>query len=103
MKIKSRVLLLAGTGLASLAAVVLMLTAGTRRETGAASSSPAALYTVGEWNGQLAVYVREKTEPEQVYDVYITTLPEEEQRRLQQGVPVEDEETLLRLLEDYTS
>ncbi len=39
--------------------------------------------------------------PDQVYDVYISTLPEEE--RLEAGIPAPAKKELASLLEDYTS
>jgi len=41
--------------------------------------------------------------PMQVFDVYVSTLPEEERTKVQTGIPVADETQLYRLLEDYTS
>ncbi len=58
---------------------------------------------LGEWEGKLAVFAPNAISPDEVYDVYISTLPEEEQRRLEEGIAVYDEQTLLGLLEDYTS
>ncbi|HIW72929.1 MAG TPA: hypothetical protein H9684_01260 [Firmicutes bacterium] len=74
---------------------------------GAASAATSAqtpmLCVLGEWEGKLAVFSPNGISPDEVYDVYISTLPEEEQRRLEEGIPVYDEKTLAGLLEDYTS
>ncbi|HJD23418.1 MAG TPA: hypothetical protein H9694_04645 [Firmicutes bacterium] len=65
--------------------------------------SGAMLCVLGEWEGKLAVFAPNGISPQEVYDVYISTLPEEEQQKLEQGIPVYDEGTLAGLLEDYTS
>ena len=61
------------------------------------------LCVIGEWEGKLAVFQPSGSSPSEVFDVYISSLPEEEQQKLQEGIPVYDEETLAGLLEDYTS
>ena len=61
------------------------------------------LCILGEWEGKLAVFSPNGISPDEVYDVYISTLPEEEQRKLEEGIAVYDEQTLVGLLEDYTS
>lgn len=69
-----------------------------------AETSAAPLYIIGEWNGKLAVFTMPKTDmPSKVYDVYLSSLPAEEQKRLKAGIPVYDEQKLQSLLEDYTS
>lgn len=67
-------------------------------------TSAAPLYIVGQWNGKLAVFtLPNTTAPSKIYDVYLTSLPTEEQQRLKTGIPVYDQQTLQSLLEDYTS
>ena len=61
-----------------------------------------AAYRLGVWEGKLAVFIGSSLTPNEVYDVYIASLPEAEQARLQEGI-VCDTPTLERLLEDYTS
>lgn len=60
-------------------------------------------YILGVWDGKLAVFLAGSPTPDEVYDVYIVTLPEEEQQALQAGIAIPDEETLQKRLEDYTS
>lgn len=62
-----------------------------------------AAYTLGEWEGQLAVFEGEDTFPQKLYDVAVAALPRSEQERLKNGIAVANEEELQRLLEDYTS
>lgn len=67
-------------------------------------TSAAPLYVIGEWNGKLAVFTMPRTDtPSKVYDVYLSSLPAEEQTRLKAGIPVYNEQKLQSLLEDYTS
>ena len=61
------------------------------------------LCVIGEWEGKLAVFQPSGSSPSEVFDVYISSLPEQEQQKLKDGIPVYDEETLAGLLEDYTS
>ena len=58
---------------------------------------------MGTWQGKLAVFVPPDTNPDRVYDVYLSSLPEEERSHLEQGIPIYDDASLARLLEDYTS
>lgn len=59
-------------------------------------------YTIGEWEGRVAVFEGAQTQPMQVYDVAVSTLPEELRRQIARGVPAESEAQLSVLLEDYT-
>ena len=60
-------------------------------------------YTIGVWEGQVAVFEGGQDFPRQVFDVYVGTLPEEQRRQVLEGVPAEDDTQLSVLLEDYTS
>ncbi|MBQ4332253.1 MAG: BofC C-terminal domain-containing protein [Clostridia bacterium] len=62
-----------------------------------------ARYTIGEWEGQVAVFEGDQDFPRQVFDVYVNALPEQQRQQVLEGVPVEDETQLSILLEDYTS
>lgn len=68
---------------------------------GAARST--ARYTIGEWEGQVAVFEGDQDFPRQVFDVYVSALPEQQRQQVLEGVPAEDENQLSILLEDYTS
>ena len=59
-------------------------------------------YTIGEWEGQVAVFEGDQPFPRQVFDVYVEALPPEIRQRIRQGVPAEDDAQLSVLLEDYT-
>ena len=64
---------------------------------------PPAAYTLGAFDGRLAVFEGDSRFPMKLYDVAIVSLPAEEQQRLAAGIPVSDKGALERLLEDYTS
>lgn len=59
-------------------------------------------YTIGVWEGQVAVFEGAQPFPKQVFDVAVSTLPEELRQRLNAGVPAHNEAQLSVLLEDYT-
>ncbi len=58
---------------------------------------------LGVWEGKLAQFDGVNTEPTEVYDVSISSLPKEEQERLREGVTWEDDEMLAMLIDGYTS
>ncbi|MCI8554371.1 MAG: hypothetical protein HFJ80_05440 [Clostridiales bacterium] len=107
-------MLTAGVGLLTLAAAAVCLADQPKNPArepihtaesapGAKAAPAAAGYIVGAWEGRLAVFIKGDSAPSQVYDVYIATLPEEEQQRLAEGVFAAGEGELAMLLEDYTS
>lgn len=110
---RTRLTILSAVGLLSIILIVCMALWGfrSRPEEPAPASSvteqtilPTAVARVlGEWNGKLALFVGGNPVPDEVFDVYLVSLPEEEQERLTAGIPVADETELARLLEDYTS
>lgn len=59
-------------------------------------------YTIGVWEGQVAVFEGKQPFPKQVFDVAVSTLPEELRQQLASGVPAHTEAQLSVLLEDYT-
>lgn len=61
-----------------------------------------ARYTIGEWEGRLAVFEGSHAYPRQVFEVYVDALPEELRQRVKAGVPARDDAQLSVLLEDYT-
>lgn len=67
-----------------------------------AEAAPAPLYTIGVWEGQVAVFERHQSFPKQVYDMPLSGLPYEVRQQVMEGVPVYSEEELSVLLEDYT-
>ena len=67
------------------------------------SIPPTFTHILGQWEGKLALFSREQTVPDEVFDVFIVSLPQEEQDRLREGILIHDETELARYLEDYTS
>lgn len=69
------------------------------------STSPDSGYTLRDWHGKLAVFgpdaSDENAQPVQVYEVYTHLLPESDVLSLQAGIPLESQEQLQRLLEDF--
>lgn len=63
---------------------------------------PTPLYTIGVWEGRVAVFERHQSYPKQVYDMPLTGLPYEVRQELLEGVPAHSDEELSVLLEDYT-
>ena len=67
-----------------------------------ADAAANALYTIGEWRGQVAVFEGKQTYPKQVLDMPVSGLPPEVREQLRQGIPAYSEAELSVLLEDYT-
>lgn len=66
-------------------------------------ASPPPAYTIGVWEGKVAVFERDQEFPKQVYDTFVSALPEELRQQVEKGVPAENDARLSVLLEDYTS
>ena len=88
--------------LASCALAVLYVRYG-RQISRVTENGEAAAYTLGVWEGKLAVYEGGAAFPMKLYEVSVSSLPPEEQQRLQDGISVASAGELQRLLEDYTS
>ncbi len=69
------------------------------------NKSPDSSYTLRDWHGKLALFAPgesgEEDQPVEVYDVYTHLLPESDVLSLQAGIPLESQEQLQRLLEDF--
>lgn len=97
--------------LVGLCATMAVMTVGlSAREVGSPASETTATTarmtehyrTVGAWEGKLAVFLPGRETPERVYDVRISSLPQQEQERLNNGIAVLSASELLSLIEDYT-
>lgn len=64
--------------------------------------TPPPAYTIGEWEGKVAVFEGEDTYPMQIFDTDVAGLPDEQRAQVEDGVPVTRAEELYRILEDYT-
>ena len=60
-------------------------------------------YIIKEYDGKIGVYKAEEKNPFQVIDIPVYLLPPYDKTELQSGIPVENEEKLQQILEDYTS
>ena len=58
---------------------------------------------LGAYQGRLALYIGDGRYPNEVYETWIRSLPEEDQKRIGEGIPVSSEAELALLLEDLTS
>ena len=62
------------------------------------------LYVVlGSWKGYVALFDQGKDEPRQIFPYPVASLPEADQKALEQGIVVRNERDLQKLLEDYLS
>lgn len=64
-------------------------------------SRQAPRYLLKESGGYLALYSGDGQGPLAEYDIRVRMLPEQDVLALQQGVPVQDEAELQKMLEDY--
>lgn len=60
-------------------------------------------YILKDYEGKLAVYLPDASEPEKIFNVYLSTLPPFDRGQLQQGVKIKDYAELVQRIEDYIS
>lgn len=60
-------------------------------------------YRLSVYDGRIAVFVSDETEPIEVFDVFVASLPYDEQIELRNGLFATDKGELQKLIEDYTS
>lgn len=60
-------------------------------------------FLLGSHEGFIALWRSPGGEPDQVFPYSVASLPPEDQQRLKEGIRIESEADLLRLLEDYLS
>ena len=63
----------------------------------------AAKENLKEYQNVIGIFFEEEEVPFRVIDVPVATLPEADQKMLEEGIRVSDEKSLQRLLEDYES
>ena len=61
------------------------------------------IYTVCDLDGKIAVYKNDDDTPLYVYSVLVKNLPPQDQEALKNGITLDSNEKLIRLIEDYTS
>lgn len=59
-------------------------------------------YIMRDYNGRIAVFVYGEDEPQEMFDVFTSSLPRDEAERVYKGITVEGEEALQKLIEDFT-
>ncbi|MBR5536706.1 MAG: hypothetical protein IKU58_02255 [Clostridia bacterium] len=65
--------------------------------------APSYRWTVGVWQGRVAVFEGENTDPIRVMETPVSALPASDQKALRDGIPVDDPVVLAGILEDYSS
>ncbi len=60
-------------------------------------------YTMAEYKGKIAVFKNNENVPIDIYDVYVSTLPQHDRILLEKGIKIETPEELQSIIEDYTS
>lgn len=59
-------------------------------------------YILKEFNGKIAVFKKDESIPNYIFNVYINNLPQGDQKDLSKGIYVKDDMELNRLTEDYS-
>lgn len=72
-------------------------------ESASERSQPEYQYILREYQGMLAAFTLDESEPFQVFPLFTDSLPEEDIRKLQEGIYAEDTAALQILIAEYTS
>lgn len=64
---------------------------------------PIDYYTITEYQGKIAVFKNDDTIPIDVYDSYVSVLPQHDRELLKNGIRTESTSELQQIIEDYTS
>ena len=86
----------------TLSAVTLLVIFRFVLPTRARSNTVLPAYTIGEWDGKVAVFEGDDTYPMQIFDTDVAGLPDEQRAQVEKGVAVLRAEELYQMLEDYT-
>lgn len=62
-----------------------------------------AQYRLSEYDGRIAVFENDSSMPFEVFDVYVSSLPYNEQVIIRNGLTASTKAQLQQLIEDYTS
>ncbi len=60
-------------------------------------------FLLGIHNGRIALWIGDDPEPTTVFPYYASMLPKADQKALEKGIAIQDEQRLRSLLEDYLS
>lgn len=63
----------------------------------------AALYTIADYNGKIALFKRGYSMPVEIFDVNTNSLPQSDRELIIVGVTAYSDEEAQKLVEDYTS
>lgn len=63
----------------------------------------AALYTITDYNGKIALFKRGYSMPVEIFDVNTNSLPQSDRELILVGVTAYSDEEAQKLVEDYTS
>lgn len=103
MRTTTRTIILALAAAAAVAAVALFIIFKFLLPPKAARYTPPPAYTIGVWEGKVAVFEGADSYPMQILDTDVAGLPEEQRAQVEEGVRVEKAEELYLILEDYTN
>lgn len=67
------------------------------------STTVTVRYTLGAYEGKLALFEDGFAMPVEIYDVLLSELPESEQIKISRGIKAYSDEEALKIIEDYTS
>lgn len=59
-------------------------------------------YTLREYEGKIGVFRDGNTVPDEILDVYLITLPEEDVKKLRNGIEANGQDEVRSLIEDFT-
>lgn len=60
-------------------------------------------FILGSHNGYVALWEGDDPEPKKVFPYSVSSLPQADQKRLEEGIHVESKRELIQLVEDYLS
>lgn len=98
LKIASAVIVLACTGL-----ILFNVYKKPVKQSSAESVTQQEYYILKDYCGKIAVFKGDSSTPEQIYDIFTNTLPEQDITMLTHGIEVKSENELTELINDYTS
>lgn len=67
------------------------------------TTSTSPLYTLSQYDGKLALFKRGYSMPVEIYEVYLSSLPQDEQSKIKSGISAQTDEEILKIIEDCTS
>lgn len=59
-------------------------------------------YIMRDYNGRIAVFRNGEDFPDEVFDIFTSSLPKEESERIMNGIAIQDSQELQEMIEAYT-